>query len=207
MADNNGAGSSNNAKLGVTNDTTSSSAAGIPYYEKQRVRLKDLIAKRRALEKKLANAEELIVEKESEYLEATPSGNIVIGFDNYVKGASAAAAQKRKAGQADQNRVFSRSSISYNPAAAAGTDAQTPGSTPAPTPMSSTFGGRDGPSGAPTPTSATGGGSGGGRSNAHKKKKSTAAAAAAAAAAAGNEDSETDGRDTKRARTSFGARK
>lgn len=53
MAENNGSGGGGSAKLGVTNDTTSSSAAGIPYYEKQRVRLKDLIAKRRALEKKL----------------------------------------------------------------------------------------------------------------------------------------------------------
>ena len=63
--------------------------------------------------------EETIVTKESDYLEATPSGNIVLGFDNYVKGANTAAAQRRKTGLADQNRVFSRSSVSYNPAAAA----------------------------------------------------------------------------------------
>jgi chromatin modification-related protein EAF6 len=62
--------------------------------------------------------EDLIVAKETEYLEATPSGNIVIGFDNYIKGASGAAAQRRKTGPSDQNRVFSRSSVSYNPAAA-----------------------------------------------------------------------------------------
>ena len=42
----------------------------------------------------------------------------MIGFDNYVKGANAAVAQRRKTGLADQNRVFSRSSVSYNPAAA-----------------------------------------------------------------------------------------
>ena len=65
-----------------------------------------------------ASTEEHIATKESDYLEATPSGNIVIGFDNYVKGANAAVAQRRKTGLADQNRVFSRSSVSYNPAAA-----------------------------------------------------------------------------------------
>ena len=65
-----------------------------------------------------ATTEESIVTKESDYLEATPSGNIVLGFDNYVKGANTAAAQRRKTGLADQNRVFSRSSVSYNPAAA-----------------------------------------------------------------------------------------
>ncbi len=178
-----------------------------------------------------ATTEESIVTKESDYLEATPSGNIVLGFDNYVKGANTAAAQRRKTGLADQNRVFSRSSVSYNPAAAVRSpvshphpllfilhaaaglistgmqqDAQTPGSTPAPTPMSSTFGGgnRDGPSGAPTPSS-TGGG-GGGRAGTSKKGKKMTAAQAAAAAAAG-EDSETDGRETKKVRTSFGARK
>ena len=37
-----------------TSDTASSSAAaGIPFYEKQRLHLKELIARRRALEKKL----------------------------------------------------------------------------------------------------------------------------------------------------------
>lgn len=151
----------------------------------------------------------------------------MIGFDNYVKGANAAVAQRRKTGLADQNRVFSRSSVSYNPAAAVrffclsshlflfvpgplkvvghrrptdpctrNQDSQTPGSTPAPTPMSSTFGGgRDGPSGAPTPNSA---GGGGGRTGQLKKSSKKNAAA---------EDSETDGRETKKVRTSFGARK
>jgi chromatin modification-related protein EAF6 len=62
--------------------------------------------------------------------------------------------------------------------------------------LSSTFGGgRDGASGAPTPNS-TGGG--GGRSGTSKKGKKITAAA---------EDSETDGRETKKVRTSFGARK
>lgn len=65
--------------------------------------------------------------------------------------------------------------------------------------MSSTFGGnnRDGTSGAPTPSS-TAGGVGGGRAGPSKKGKKVTAAA---------EDSETDGREAKKVRTSFGARK
>ncbi|KAL2144420.1 hypothetical protein VTI28DRAFT_9157 [Corynascus sepedonium] len=197
----------NGAGAGAT-DAAASSTAGIPFYEQQRKQLKELILRRRALEKKLAAVEDHIAVKEADYLESTPGGNIVIGFDNYVKGGNAAAAQRRKTGLTEQNKVFSRSSVSYNPAAAAAAaaDAQTPGSTPAPTPMSSSFGNGNGPSGAPTPTSATGGG--GGRSTAPKKsKKNTHAAAVAAAAGAGAEDSETDGREAKKVRTSFGARK
>ncbi|KAH6853437.1 histone acetyltransferase subunit NuA4-domain-containing protein [Chaetomium sp. MPI-CAGE-AT-0009] len=162
-----------NTKPTGTNGTggdaaSSSSAAGIPFYEKQRQQLKELISRKRALEKKLTSVEDLIANKESEYLEGTPSGNIIIGFDNYVKGATAAAAQRRKAGAPDHNRVFSRSSVSYNTAA----DSQTAASTPAHTPLSSSFGG-NGASGAPTPTSAVGGGGGGVRSNPESKKVRT----------------------------------
>lgn len=57
----------------------------------------------------------MIYDKETEYLENTPSGNVIIGFDNYTKGTTGAAAQRRKMGLTDANRVFSRSSISYNP--------------------------------------------------------------------------------------------
>lgn len=62
--------------------------------------------------------------------------------------------------------------------------------------MSSSFGGNrgDGPSGAPTPTSATGGG---GRAGASKRSKKGGSAAVA-------DDSETDSRETKKVRTSFG---
>jgi hypothetical protein len=59
--------------------------------------------------------EDGIAQKETAYLESTPSGNIVTGFDNYLKGNTGAAAQRRKTGTMDQNRVFSRSSISYRP--------------------------------------------------------------------------------------------
>ncbi|KAK3337431.1 histone acetyltransferase subunit NuA4-domain-containing protein [Cercophora scortea] len=179
---------------------------GIPYYEKQRHHLKDLIARRRALEKRIAAQEESIYAKETEYLENTPSGNIITGFDNYTKGTANAAAQRRKTGLSDANRVFSRSSVSYNPSA----EAQTPASTPAPTPVSTSFKDKETASGAPTPTSATAG-----KATSKKSKKASsssssaaaaAAAAAAATAAAGGEDSETDSKETvKKIRANFGA--
>jgi hypothetical protein len=62
-----------------------------------------------------AAQEEAIYQKETDYLENTPNGNIITGFDNYTKGTTGAAAQRRKTGLTDANRVFSRSSISYNP--------------------------------------------------------------------------------------------
>lgn len=73
--------------------------------------------------------------------------------------------------------------------------ATTPGSSHAPTPVSSTFGG-------PTPTSAR---TPGGAPPRDRKKKGVAAAAAAAAAAAETGDSESDAREVKKVRTNFGA--
>jgi len=61
-----------------------------------------------------AAEEDSIYQKETEYLETTPAGNIVVGFDNYTKGSGNAAAARRKTGLTETNRVFSRSSVSYN---------------------------------------------------------------------------------------------
>ena len=138
--------------------------------------------------------------KETTYLDSTQGGNIITGFDNYMKGTSGAAAQRRKVGPAEQNRVFSRSSISYRPNNSVQPsafapfqalpvtdvppqDSNTPSSTPAshaPTPISASF--RDGGA---TPTSA------GGNKGGNKKKNKEA------------EDSEGDAQTKKR--TTFGA--
>jgi hypothetical protein len=48
-----GGGAAKAAGPNGTSDTAASSAAGIPFYEKQRQHLKELIARRRAMEKKL----------------------------------------------------------------------------------------------------------------------------------------------------------
>ncbi|KAH8884575.1 NuA4-domain-containing protein [Thozetella sp. PMI_491] len=170
----------------------SKDAAGRPFYEAQREHLKDLINKRRLLEKRIAATEESILQKETDYLENTPNGNIITGFDNYTKGTSGAA--RRKTGLNEANRVFSRSSISFNPnnqEAQTPASMSTPGASHAPTPMSSSFANKDAASAAATPTSAT-------ASKAGPKKKKASQAAA-------GDDSETDTRETKKVRTAFGA--
>ncbi|KOS16731.1 Chromatin modification-related protein eaf6 [Escovopsis weberi] len=164
--------------------TTSAPQPTMAEYKKSQVRVRDLVEKRRLLERRLAQMEDSIASKESTYLDSTPSGNIITGFDNYMKGTSGAAAQRRKAGPTEQNRVFSRSSISYRPntngdSATSGSV----GSTPAPMPQSATF--REGGSSHATPSSGTSG-------KASKSKKKDV------------EDSENDGQTGKK-RTVFGA--
>ncbi|CAK7266552.1 hypothetical protein SEPCBS57363_002147 [Sporothrix epigloea] len=165
---------------------------GIPYYDKSRQHLKELLQKRKTLERQLHSREEAIAQKEIEYLENTTNGNIITGFDNYVKGITGAAAQRRKTGATEANRLFTRSSISYHAANASN----------APTALQTSFKDGTGPasgsgSGQATPTSTTAG------KAAPSKKKKTAAAVAAATS--GVDDSETDTtRETKKVRTSFG---
>lgn len=156
-------------------------------YKKAQARVRDLVEKRRLLERRLTQVEDGIAQKESAYLESTPAGNIITGFDNYMKGTSGAAAQRRKAGPMEQNRVFSRSSISYRPNNLEGIAPGSGGSTPAShaTPSSAPF--RDPGSNHATPTSAT-------SKNANKLKKKD------------HEDSENDAQTNKK-RTNFGAQR
>lgn len=114
--------------------SASSATPTLAEYKKSQTRVRELIDRRRAQERKLvrlaprglrrvadmltssqAQLEESIASKESAYLDSTPTGNIITGFDNYMKGTSGAAAQRRRAGPMEQNRVFSRSSVSYRP--------------------------------------------------------------------------------------------
>ncbi|GAO16139.1 hypothetical protein UVI_02040340 [Ustilaginoidea virens] len=161
-------------------------------YKKSQARVRELVEKRRLLEKRLNQVEESILTKEASYLESTPSGNIITGFDSYMKGISGAAAQRRKSGPADQNRVFSKSSMSYRPNNGIDTQfgvTRLLTASHAPTPVSATF--RDNG----TPLSAAG------SKNSKSKKK---VAVAATPADKEVEDSENDGGMTKK-RTNFGA--
>jgi len=96
---------------------------GRPYYDKLRKDLKDILEKKRDLNKTMANLEATIARAENAYLEETSAaGNIIRGFDNYIKasvaggGASAAGgtATRRKGGVSEQDRIFSKSSVSWN---------------------------------------------------------------------------------------------
>ena len=98
----------------TTNSATD--VPGLPFYEKSRAHLRDLVRKQQQLQRTLANQEETIYKKETDYLEETPQGNIILGFENYTKGGNALAGGRR-GGQriVEANRVFSRSSVSFAP--------------------------------------------------------------------------------------------
>ncbi|KAH7035023.1 histone acetyltransferase subunit NuA4-domain-containing protein [Microdochium trichocladiopsis] len=205
------------------------SADQLAAYEQSRKHLKQMLNRQADLKKQLAAHEASILQYETEYLESTPMGNIITGFDNYAKGTSSSvAAQRRRTGLIEQNRVFSRSSLSYNPLNPEASEANSTTSTPAATAGTpgSTFNGgatkdKSGPAseaasgtGASTPAgesshkrnaSSIGGGS------KKSKKKSAAATPVATTAgdggAGGDDDSEADARENKKARVSMGARK
>ncbi|KAK7969731.1 hypothetical protein PG988_008804 [Apiospora saccharicola] len=187
-------------------------------YEKEKQIVKELLQRRNQLSRNILGTDNRIADMETKYLDSTPVGNILTGFDNYTKGVTATTAQRRKVGAIEQNRVFSRSSISYNPnnvrccivdksqltvsyVQSLLTPCYSKSLTrllalrppAAPTPASTSFANKEknAASDAPTPGSATE------KKGAGKKKKAAAAAAA--------DDSETDSREVKKVRTQFGA--
>ena len=91
---------------------------GRPYYESLRGNLRQTLEKKRRLDEQLAALEEQIYKHEGMYLEETASsGNIVRGFDGWVKGVQVgrnSADDKRYRGRVrDEDRVFSRSSVTW----------------------------------------------------------------------------------------------
>ena len=87
----------------------------MPYYEKLRRDLRDTLSRKRVLDTQLSKLEDNIYSLETSYLEDTTSGNIIRGFDNYIKGGASAAAGRKKTITTEQNRLFTNSSISYKP--------------------------------------------------------------------------------------------
>lgn len=172
------------------NNANSEATRGMPYYEKLRRDLREALAKKRVLDTALNTIEENIYRAETGYLEETSAGNIVKGFDNYIKGsttstsggAGASSAARRKAAINDQDRIFSRSSQSFLLNDSPGpTSAQTTPSH-APTPTSSFLGA----SNHPTPGSTA--------SKAPNSKKRPSA----------KDDEDTDGKPTKRGKITYG---
>ncbi|KAK6544031.1 hypothetical protein TWF694_000745 [Orbilia ellipsospora] len=103
------------------------SAASRDQYETLRKQLRDLISKKKQSDKLLETLEDHIFKYETTYLEETQNGNIVRGFDNYIKGTVA----RRRANITDQDRIFSSSSYSYMKSREEGSNAGTPsGSVP-----------------------------------------------------------------------------
>ncbi|ESZ99234.1 putative PWI domain mRNA processing protein [Sclerotinia borealis F-4128] len=189
----------NHSKENHTADPT----AGLPYYEKTRQQLKILLEQKRNLERHLALHEDAIFRKETEYLDETPQGNIINGFDGYAKGAgvggvgrAGAGTGRKSAAVGGTDRPFSGSSHSWklNVDSPAQSGASTPVAAMAPTPLSMTFHKTNGDSASnhATPASASSG-------KGKKNKKM-----------AGADDSETESNTKemmghKKARTNFGA--
>jgi len=92
---------------------------GRPYYENLRTTLRSKLAKKRQLDEQLASIEDNIFKLETSYLEETSSaGNIVRGFDNWVKGVVVGGDKgrddrKTRARVRDEDRIFSRSSMTW----------------------------------------------------------------------------------------------
>lgn len=127
---------------GAAGNAPSDASRGMPYYERLRRDLRESLQKKRMLDTSLEQLEASILRAETTYLEETSAGNIIKGFDNYIKGAAvtstaggAGTAARRKAPISEVDRIFSQSSRSFPK------EASTPNST------------QTTPSHAPTPTS------------------------------------------------------
>ncbi|OAL55821.1 NuA4-domain-containing protein [Pyrenochaeta sp. DS3sAY3a] len=109
-----------NAPPGSANNSSTDASRGQPYYEKLRRDLRESLNRKRLIDNNLLQLEENILRVETQYLEETSAGNIIKGFDNYIKGAATtttaggtSSTTRRKAPISDADRIFSRSSSSY----------------------------------------------------------------------------------------------
>ncbi|KAL8877416.1 MAG: hypothetical protein Q9198_004567 [Flavoplaca austrocitrina] len=167
--------------------TTDNTTRGIPYYEKLKRDLRETLHKKQALDKSIATLEDQIYRIEASYLEETSAaGNIIKGFDNYIKGSTLSGSvsagagaggaggggaggggggtSTRRKGVTEQDRVFSRSSCSYMRELSPTSSIQSTPNAPTPTsgnPQQSSARTSD----HPTPTSATSLKAGGNKKN------------------------------------------
>lgn len=100
-----------NGTAGTTGKTIEDRAATQKHYEVAKKELRDLLVRKKQADKDLAQLEAQIYKLEGSYLEDTQQGgNIVRGFDGYLKGLI----NSRKAQFSESDRLFSLSSVSYS---------------------------------------------------------------------------------------------
>ncbi|KAJ9648549.1 hypothetical protein H2201_000881 [Coniosporium apollinis] len=166
------------------------SARGMPYYDKLRRDLRETMQKKRILEQNMSATDDQIYKMETAYLEESTAGNIIRGFENYVKGstsgasgAGAGTSTRRKAAINDADRIFSRSSASFMEDSALAVSAQTTPSH-ANTPSASFSNARENSSGTPSASTNS-------KAAANKKKKT-------------GDDDESEGKPAKRGKITYG---
>lgn len=192
----------------------SDTTRGIPYYEKLKRDLRETLQKKRALDKNMASLEDQIYRFEASYLEETSSaGNIIKGFDNYIKGSAllgsgstgggggvgggggggGGGTSTRRKGVTEQDRVFSRSSCSYMREITPSSDIHSATPSHAPTPTSNLPAAASSMKGSdqPTPNSANSTKAGGTGNKKNNKK------------GAEKEDEESEGKQPKRLKITY----
>ncbi|PNS20158.1 hypothetical protein CAC42_5608 [Sphaceloma murrayae] len=165
---------------------------GRPYYESLRATLRGTLSKKRAIDEQLAALEENIYKLETSYLEDTSgAGNIVRGFDNWVKGVVVGNDRRgddRKARTRvrEEDRIFSNSSVTWL------RSQESPGDTSA----------ANTPSHAPTPTSGVPASMA--RALDHATPGSTTSKTGSKKKKALEKDEEEDSKPAKRSKISYG---
>ncbi|GAB1740893.1 hypothetical protein NU219Hw_g5969t1 [Hortaea werneckii] len=158
------------------NATANADQPGRPYYESLRTTLRQTLDKKRKLDEQLAAIEDQIFKTEGAYLEETAnSGNIIKGFDGWVKGVQVgqkAVDDRRRGRFKEDERLFSRSSAREGP------DSSAPSAAPTPT-------------GSAAPSVARGNEGGGNTKSGNKKKRPT------------EKDDDEDGKANKRGKISY----
>lgn len=178
-----------NAPPAGASNAAMDASRGMPYYERLRRDLRESLQKKREIDARLAQIEDTIQKNETSYLEETSAGNIIKGFDSYIKGTTtstssggAGTATRRKAPISDADRIFSRSSTSFAKQDASAPNSATTTPSHAPTPTSSF----------PTRESSQPSTNGANKNGVNNKKKKAA------------DDDDTDAKPPKRGKITYG---
>ena len=102
-------------KKDIANERTSSSKSkdDSEKYVELKNKLIQQILKKQELTRKLTTLEDSIYQKEIDYFEESPLGNIVKGFENFSKTSGGGGTNKRKIVYSEDDHIFSLSSVNY----------------------------------------------------------------------------------------------
>lgn len=108
------ANASSSPSTTTSTTTTTTTTKNTEKYDELRKKLVQQILKKQELSKKLSNLEDTIYQKEVEYFEDSPLGNIIKGFENITKTSGGSGnSNKRRVVYTDDDHIFSLSSVNY----------------------------------------------------------------------------------------------